>query len=196
MVFDQAFELTARDNQPVVADLMRLLLLGGLAMTMAGSSAPASQSEHMVAHVYDLLWPERETHFHGEEIAATTLTMTMVQETYLPYRPRLRPVRFDGEAMRAAFGGEMAQAFAREYQLKAERIRDANAEQKLAQDWPAIADAITPHHLPFDELAAICADARMEPTADALDWPMDRYERAIALARFTRDRFTFLDLEL
>lgn len=51
--------------------LMELLLLQGLAMTAAGSSAPASGGEHMLAHLWEMLNPQMSSNvLHGEIIAS------------------------------------------------------------------------------------------------------------------------------
>jgi glycerol-1-phosphate dehydrogenase [NAD(P)+] len=52
--------------------LMRGLILSGISMEMAGSSRPASGSEHLISHALDQLLPEPR--HHGLQVALTTVT--------------------------------------------------------------------------------------------------------------------------
>ena len=52
--------------------LMRGLILSGISMEMAGSSRPASGSEHLISHALDRLLPEPRP--HGLQVALTTIT--------------------------------------------------------------------------------------------------------------------------
>ena len=53
--------------------LFKLILYSGLLMTVAGGSMPASQSEHVMTHSFDLLYPEiAQNYFHGEKVAFFT----------------------------------------------------------------------------------------------------------------------------
>lgn len=63
--------------------LWNALIAGGEAMHIHGSSMPASQGEHMIAHAMESQIGTQGT-LHGEEIAVTTLTMARLQETILP----------------------------------------------------------------------------------------------------------------
>lgn len=54
--------------------LFKMILNSGWAMTIAESSAPASQSEHLLAHVLTMKYGDRvDDFFHGELISNTTI---------------------------------------------------------------------------------------------------------------------------
>lgn len=54
--------------------LFMMILSSGYAMTIANSSAPASQSEHLMAHVLTMKYPHLTNQYlHGEIIANTTI---------------------------------------------------------------------------------------------------------------------------
>ena len=61
--------------------LLKMILTSGWAMTIADSSAPASQSEHLLAHVLTMKYPEK-THdiLHGRLIASSTILSLNNQE--------------------------------------------------------------------------------------------------------------------
>ncbi len=64
--------------------LMEILLLSGQGMTIAGGSYPASQSEHLIAHVIEMKYPKiAEKFLHGQMIAVTSLTAARLQKNFL-----------------------------------------------------------------------------------------------------------------
>jgi glycerol dehydrogenase-like iron-containing ADH family enzyme len=66
--------------------LLKMILTSGWAMTIADSSAPASQSEHLLAHVLTMKYPEK-THdiLHGRLIASSTILSLNNQEKIIEY---------------------------------------------------------------------------------------------------------------
>ena len=80
-------------------------MVSGLAMQHCGSSMPASQGEHLIAHARELLFPDLPSHFHGLEIAVTTLTMSRIQDTTpLPQdiRQKINAIRWPTTTLEAA----------------------------------------------------------------------------------------------
>lgn len=98
-VFSQISAIVAHDAA-AVGELMKLLLLAGFGMTIAGSSRPASGGEHMIAH-----WMERRfggESFHGEQIAISSFTMLQMQHRLLPnvaneIRQAIQPILWSPE---------------------------------------------------------------------------------------------------
>ena len=140
-VFGQA-EGIARGDFVAIESLLKLLLLSGFGMTIAGSSRPASGAEHMIAHMLS-----DGTYLHGEEIAVTAVEMAALQAKLLA-------------------GGKCV----------------------------AASDAIAAIHIPPQELALIRKRARLPETPEALGWSAEGYAHALANAKFTRDRFTCLNI--
>lgn len=61
--------------------LLKMILTSGWAMTIANSSAPASQSEHLLAHVLTMKYPQKTQNIlHGRLIASTTIFSLINQE--------------------------------------------------------------------------------------------------------------------
>jgi glycerol-1-phosphate dehydrogenase [NAD(P)+] len=65
-----------RDNQGIKL-LAQALLLNGVAMEIAGSSRPASGSEHLISHALDAL--SVEPRLHGLQVGLATYWMALVQ---------------------------------------------------------------------------------------------------------------------
>lgn len=176
-----------RGDVEIMTLLIDTLLLSGFAMTMAGGSYPASQGEHMIAHCYELLEAragDAAHAFHGEQIGVTTLTMAWRQEQLLAAKSvrlctdMLSPVRDKG------------------FEIKRQRIAMAKAlDEKLNDCWKEMAARIEAVTLPSALIRQALTKANAPATPGAIGWGAGRYEEAVANARYTRDRFTFLDVE-
>lgn len=74
-----------RREEDSVKILMEALILVGIAMSFAGSSRPASGSEHHLSHFYEIVGIERkEPYFpHGVDVAFSTILTAAVREEIL-----------------------------------------------------------------------------------------------------------------
>lgn len=192
-LFKDAARLCSGDVQAISA-LMHTLIASGEGMTLAGGSYPASQGEHMIAHAYELLANDHAYDFyHGELIAVTTLFMSEVQETFLrSSHLSVRPTAFNDEMMHKFFGNEF-HYFRTVYENKSRIIESQCTvlQSRWTHALPEIQRIVRPRNQLVDALEA----AGVDTTAKGIGLQMDAYEQAQALARFTRDRFTFLDIE-
>ena len=190
-LFAQARGIAKHD--PAINELlMQILLLSGFGMTIANSSAPASQGEHMIAHAMGMASESQKLPpLHGEEIALTAYTMSRIQNTLLNMKPSLAPTLFDEQALTKIFGETSALYFSVLYHKKTEALREVILTSAL---WEKLSETILPIHLPPEKIASIASDAELPNHPTTLDWNEQDYQEIIVHARFTRDRFTFLDL--
>ena len=65
-----------KDIKSGVRILVEALISSGVAMGMAGSTRPASGSEHLFAHAIEILYPDRA--LHGELVALGTIIMAYI----------------------------------------------------------------------------------------------------------------------
>jgi len=196
VLLERAAGLVTGDLRALTA-LARTLVLSGFGMAICGSSAPASQAEHLVSHWLDMLgdpgWPRA---FHGEQIAVTTLTIASIQAAlFAGPVPVLGTDPVDDAALVATYGEALAAECAAE--LAAKRL-DAAAtralNERLARDWPAIRARLLDVHVPPERLRAVLLAAGVPTTPADLGIPADAYARAVRHAREIRGRFTILDL--
>ena len=176
--------------------LMLALLDAGDAMAAHGTSAPASQGEHMIAHTVEMMYGlELRQVLHGELIAITTVTMNHLQQKMLLGTPRVKTLaREEGQLQRAfgkTSGNYLAPLYARKV-LDAAMVEQVNA--RLNNNWPEIKSGLlgimaSPSII---ERAFIQASVAIKPTDIAIT--DERYRFACNSAYLTRDRFTFLDL--
>lgn len=71
-------EAIGRGDETAVMGLFNGLLLSGVAMSLAGSSAPASGGEHLVSHFWDMREPMtgREPELHGLQVGVGIILST------------------------------------------------------------------------------------------------------------------------
>lgn len=166
-------DAAARGDREAVAALLKLCFLSGFGMTIAGSSVPASGAEHMIAHAYHMQGPmPAKMNLHGEEIAVTTIEMATRQEALLAASkpPRLLPTH---EAKQALYP----------------------MDGIPKQVWENAREAIAAIHISPLKLAQIRKKAGLPDSVEKLGWDVAAYHEIADNARFTRDRFTCLDVE-
>lgn len=190
-VFDSASGIASGDLASI-KKLSELLLLSGLGMTIAGGSYPASQGEHMIAHTYGMINSAHSTrqNLHGEEIAITTLHMARLQEKLLRAKPKFASDVFPENKMQKLFGEELAGEFKSEFTKKTARYN--NMEINSA-NWQNIAEKIEKISLPAQKIESILKKAKAPTLPKDISWSDENFKNACDFARFTRDRFTFLD---
>ena len=190
-LFDNSSKLLQRDRRYIEL-LTRTLIASGLGMTIAGGSYPASQGEHMIAHTYEMLiHPNESGLFHGEEIAITTPYMAELQEKILglPYPPQLSHITFDQAVMTQLYGRKKAEEALGQWQEKCAKVEVDVLNQKLKESWPELAKRIKEIHLSSAYLKTVLQNAGINR-----EWDGGVFKQASATARFTRNRFTFLDV--
>lgn len=172
------------------------LILSGLGMTWAGGSYPASQGEHMIAHTMEMKHGHRmPPSYHGEQIGVTTLTMAALQEKILDSStPSLadREEKIVYEKIETYFGPERAEELWRDYLSKS---LSRTESEKLREDWPKIMESIASVTRPRAQLEKALHDIGAPTMASALGWENADYADALTHAKYSRGRFTFLDLE-
>lgn len=204
---DRAVELIAdiepryRERPESIADgegdaigaLFEALLLTGAAMTMAGSSAPASGGEHLISHTVDMMAARDgiDHDLHGRQVGVGTVLAAALYERVLAVeRPRL----VDPPPCDAGFWGAQGEMVARASAGKAERISAARTQ--LAD--PAAWDALRRRLAARVPRPAMVQDRlrRARAAMSAADLGIDsaRLATALAHAHEIRSRFTVLDL--
>lgn len=183
----------ALGDSDAIGLLLHSLLLSGLGMTIAGGSYPASQGEHMIAHSCGMLGGASKEALHGEEIAVTTLYMAKRQERLLRGDAKLLDTLFDAR-MERLFGKKLAQEFKAEYDAKRDQVLAHDVQQQLREGAEAVMEKMQPVFLPPAHMAKVLEAAQCQTHPESVGWTNEAFATACELARFTRSRFTFLDL--
>ncbi len=179
-----------------VRSLIRLLMLGGLGMMIAGNSQPGSQGEHLISHYIDMMHRPHPGSFHGEQVGLATLTISALQTNIFTRDnpPLLAETVTDTAAIAKRFGvhGVACQEAMARKSLTGDRLEAAN--QRLEMRWPAICGAFKARALPLERLRASFEAIGMANEPQCLGIAASSYRDAILHARELRDRFTVLDL--
>jgi len=189
-------DLLLTGDETYFETLFSALVFSGNAMALAGSSAPASQSEHIIAHCCELFYPlVMQNHLHGEHIAVTSLSSLRLQHYLLAQPFVLTPQDSAKFAIDTLFP-ETIQPY----------VKKMAARKTLTQE--ACDAAMQRLEDSRDRLKAECAEFSLQPEileaalnrAEIASWPeslgltREEYDQALKLAHLTRDRFTFLDI--
>lgn len=181
----------------VMRRLVRTLVLSGFGTAIVGSSAPASQAEHLVSHYLDMLGPpDRPPVFHGEQIAVTTLSIARLQEAMMKSPP---PVLVADRTTEAEFitryGDHLGHSTWSEFSEK--RLTAARADElnhDIATNWQKFVARMHAIALPSAQIHAALTAAGAPTTPEAIHLDRPFYERALTHAREIRNRYTVLDL--
>lgn len=191
----QAGDLVAGDLE-VMRLLVRTLVLSGFGTAIDGSSAPASQGEHLVSHFIDMLAPaNRPTVFHGEQVGVTTLSMARLQSRLMETPPLLRPDTGTETEFRSRYGDELAASTWAEFSLKRlDATRADELNHRIANEWSGIRDRVAPIHLPPAAIEQALRAAGAPTRPDDIHLGRGFYETALRHGREIRNRYTALDL--
>jgi glycerol-1-phosphate dehydrogenase [NAD(P)+] len=212
-VLDSAARMPSIDRDPALLDeLAGRMALTGIAMGVAGRTAPLSGTEHLVSHLLDMRAAAAgaETALHGAQVGvASVLAATIWQDTLERFDPSdLAKAAVAGDRtaierrVRAAFdpldpSGRMAEECWRDVGRKVERWNGvASSITAFAADWDRHRAALQELVVPPDRLRNALVVAGAPSTAGELDPPAseDVVRWAISALPLMRDRFTVADL--
>jgi glycerol-1-phosphate dehydrogenase [NAD(P)+] len=195
LLLDMAGDLVAGSIEAMRV-LVRTLILSGLGTAIVGSSAPASQAEHLVSHYIDMLAPAtRPNVFHGEQVGVTTLSMARLQEDLLASPPVVKPDTVTEQDVVAHFGRELGQSVWPELRAKLlDKSRADALNQKIATEWISISGRLAGTFLSPARIEAVLLAAGAPTTPEQVHLERDFYEAAILHGREIRNRYTALDV--
>ncbi len=206
-VLDRA-DAIHRGDSDALENLTVALTLGGIAMGVAGDTAPGSGMEHNVGHLLEMVErPGAPAPLHGAKVGALSVLSAMLwaRVREVARGGGLRSLRFpSAETMeprvRAAFAGfdptgRMGQECWRAYSRKLERWRDNRAELvTLWERWPDF-DAELERLLASPERLVEALRAARAPVRMTQLGVRDATARwALMNGHFLRERFTVADL--
>ncbi len=200
-------------NRPsALARLARLMTLSGMALGVAGKTAPISGTEHIVSHLLDMDAEQasRPLAFHGAQVGVAAIVMALAwAETLDTFDPgavdvdafALDPAEVEAH-VRAAFEpldptGAAAEECWRDVARKLERLRAARpAFGRFLAEWPRHRSALEALVVAPATLAAAVATAGAPTRFRDLDPPVDATHARWALlsCHLMRDRFVLADL--
>lgn len=210
-LFDAAPRLAAGDPG-ALAELANRMTLTGIAMGVAGRTAPLSGTEHLVSHMIDMAAAAagRPLAFHGAQVGVASVVAALawdhVLDAFDPGRLLLERAFPEPQAVRSrvhdAFvavdpSGRMGEECWRDVRRKLERWRAARASvEAAASRWHEVVAATRPLVAGADRLATALRAARCAVGFGELDPPAppEVVRWALTSLPLMRDRFTVVDL--
>ncbi|RME25523.1 MAG: iron-containing alcohol dehydrogenase [Deltaproteobacteria bacterium] len=200
-----AAEGIGRGDPGAIAVLMEALLLSGISMKMAGSSAPASGAEHLISHYWDMTASSegRVEGWHGAQVGVATI----VSAGLYGYLRNLDPAGIDPDALCSsrpdlvddgqlqALHGSWWKLARRELDKKTLSDKDYVEElAKVLEGWERMWSHLDPVLRPADRVRRILEKAGAPTRVGQLGLTGEQLERAFVAARQIRARLTVLDL--
>jgi len=185
--------LRAGDPESMEA-LFFALILTGVAMTMAGTSAPASGAEHMISHCLDMMASiDGGGHdLHGRQVGVGTLLMADLYRRCLALES---PVFVDPpHCVDTGFWGPLANAVADNFQQKGEGLQRARDVLSKGEMWDRFREGLS-SMVPVPETIYGCllrADGAVK--AKDIGCTKGRLLEAVLHSHEIRPRITMLDI--
>lgn len=196
-MLDRAGDFTSGDLE-ALAVLTRIAAIMGLGTSFTGTTHSGSMAEHMMSHYIDMFAGSGHPgSSHGEQVGVTTLTVSALQNQMLgsDTPPVLAPGTVPHARLLARYGEAMADEMARQAAVKALDGAAIDAlNRRWSDGWLEFVAPLRDAMLPFERLWEPMTRAGAPRTATELGLDVAFYRDDIRDARFTRDRFSILDL--
>lgn len=173
---DQAKNLQKQDKHAIEI-LTYNLIYSGLAMRIIGSSKPASQAEHMLAHLYNSNNLD-VGYFHGEDISITSFYMDKLQKEIL---------KKDSLNLNLSKIPKLNNHAAKLTKFNSDNLTLISNKIK---EWDRIKTIISKIDLKPNKITQTNMDHELEKCK----WNAENFRNLQKEAFLSRDRFTFLDL--
>lgn len=197
--------LPERDRE-AIGGLVNSLMLSGIAMSVAGSSSPASGGEHLISHHIDMTAHafDQPYDFHGCQVGVGTLTSALFYEQLRAFDPGQLDIdeRVDALPDWASYESMLRERFGPLFDAVVQHAEPGYPTpqqmrrrlEKLVDEWDEVLEetgrTLRTRQSLEDEL-----DSANCPTRFAdLDVDRDRARRAILHSKDIRNRYTILHL--
>jgi len=176
--------------------LMEALVLSGCAMTLQGSSLPASGGEHLISHALDMkAYVEARGHdLHGRQVGVATIFAAALYDRLL----RLDTPDFDKAALHfdAAYWGPLAAPVREQHDLAATRMGAAIETLRRPGAWDELRLNLRPHLRSPAVIKRCLAAAGGAHRLVDIGWTREDFFYAVCNAASIRERFTSISLGL
>lgn len=185
--------IAARDPNAIGA-LFTALVFSGCAMTLQGSSMPASGGEHLISHALDMrAMAENESHdLHGRQVGVGTIVAAGL------YRHVLAQPQPAFQALTLPLDrqgwGTVAGAVAEHHGQQTARMAQAVEQLRAGDTWQRLREILAPMIPEPGHIKRVLAQAGAAHRIDQLGIDRARFCWAVLNGAQMRERFTSLDL--
>lgn len=178
----------------IMAALFHGLLLTGVAMTMAETSAPSSGGEHLISHTLDMMsYLDGGQHdLHGRQVGIGTVLASEIYRRVLSMESPafLRP----SMDIDKTFWAELGKEVEAQYSGKTERLRQAIYILMQNDAWDRLREEVRRFVKPPDQIRDCLKRAGAAYRAEDIGCSRERILSSVLHAHEMRSRFTILDL--
>jgi len=179
--------------------LFEALFYSSVAMTITGTSSPASGGEHLFSHTLDMLSVAegRKHDYHGRQVGLGTILSAALYERVLAIE---NPIfKKTPEEINPGFWGSLAETIAEEYRQKLPKFEIAARKLSNKQNWDNLRSILQENLLPAEKIkqclklagaAHRAQDIRIDDRAAEVEKLLQIWIHANQM----RARFTILDL--
>ena len=179
--------------------LFEALFLSSIAMTITGTSSPASGGEHLISHTIDMVAGRdgRKHDFHGRQVGVASILMAALYEKVMSIdKPVFKDVP---HTVNSTFWNSLSPIVEVEYSKKLPRFKQVEEYLSQTENWRSLQELIKPDLVPAAKLKNCLVQAggahRFRDIRDndqALE--KDKFLSVVKHANQMRERFTILDL--
>lgn len=200
--FTNSYHQYLLTDEALLKKLITILLIGGISMSVAKSSYPASQAEHLIAHLLEMKYPKKITHIpHGLQIAVTTITASNLQAKILQCKnPAIAANDFIAQNNNKS--RELKKYFTTIVfqHCKSETMNKLITKSKakklnifLKTNWPKIKNTLSKIQANQRDLKKIFKHFNINISYKIFKISKKQYQQLIKNAKYIRSRFTCLD---
>ncbi len=189
-----------RDKNPkALKALFDALFYSSLAMTITGTSSPASGGEHLISHTLDMLALRDDTQhdLHGRQVGVGSILTAAIYEQVM----KIENPQFINppQQVNREFWGELTPVVEKEYDKKLERIKEVTAFLAIPENWQQLKTLLKPDLISATKLKTclqVSGGAHRYFDIRYSQKPVDRetFTQVVIHANQMRQRFTILDL--
>lgn len=186
-------KIAARDRDAIVA-LFEALVFSGCAMTLQGSSLPASGGEHLISHTLDMRADEAGTthDLHGRQVGVGTIFAAALYERILALpEPEFSgaPLPLDGAAW-----GKLAGSIAVHHKKQTARLAEAARRLREPGVWHKVREAIAPALPRASWIKDVLKRAGAAHRLSDIGVSREHFAWTVKSCAQIRERFTSIDL--
>ena len=182
------------------------LAASGYGMQMYHDSRPASGSEHMYSHIWEMegLTCHGEEVSHGFKVGIGTLISTLlfeyvIRHDFEPLKQRMKKPLTEAErrqeiqrlTSRNCYGAGPAENAMKKYLAPEQTMERRNW---IAARWTELQSRLQKQILPFDELRSMLRQANCPVSPAGIGLSREQFFHAVPTAQLIRVRYTILDL--
>jgi glycerol-1-phosphate dehydrogenase [NAD(P)+] len=189
----QPEKIRNKDPEGIEA-LFKALCYSGVAMSIVGTSSPASGGEHLLSHSLDMLAvrDKKEHDLHGRQVGIGTILSAVLYEKVLALKnPEFKPL---SPTIDETHWGSLFPEVQNHYEKKLPKADQALTWLKIPGHWEKLVATIQPHLKPAELIKNCLKTAEAAHKAEQIGSSLEEIKIIWKNANQMRARFTILDL--